>query len=63
MIDLAARALDVVSVLAVAGLFAAVAHLALDVIREASILDDPTWPETPGARNDRTRLLDEGQVR
>lgn len=64
MIDLAITVIDVVRWAIVIALFAFVGHQLLALIREARWLDDDlTWPETPGARNDRTRLLDEGQVR
>lgn len=56
------RLVDVAALAAVGALFAGVVWLVLDWIREARLLDDPparTWPETPGQRNDRRRLLGE----
>jgi hypothetical protein len=58
VIELALDVLDVLRLVVVGVLFAAVAWGFMYVLRESSRLDDPPrWPETPGARNDRQRLL------
>lgn len=58
VIDLAILAVDVLRLVVVGALFAAVAWGLMYVLRESSRLDDPPrWPETPGARNDRQRLM------
>lgn len=52
--------LDVLALVVLGALFAGVAWLALRTFAEARWLDDPpagSWPETPGQRNDRQRLL------
>lgn len=62
MIPFLLRALDLLAVVTAAGLFVLVARMLLGLLREARFLDDPpAWPESPGARNDRARLLDGGR--
>ena len=54
--------LDVLALVVLGALFAVVVWLALRTVAEARFLDDPparSWPETPGSRNDRQRLLGE----
>lgn len=55
-------ALDALALVVLGALFAALVWLVLDVVRDLRWLDDPPatrWPETPGQRNDRRRLLGE----
>lgn len=55
-------AIDVLALVVLGALFAAVAWLALRTFAEARFLDDPParrWPETPGARTDRARLMED----
>lgn len=59
MIDLAIRALDVVALVALGGIVAGTAWLILDFVREVRFLDDPSWLDTPGGKNDRARLLED----
>lgn len=62
MIDVAITVIDVLRWAIVIALFAFVGHQLLALLREARWLDDGWSDDTPGARNDRARLLDEGQV-
>lgn len=61
MIDLAILVIDVLRWAVVIALFAFVAHQLLALLAEARWLDDddPGWSDTPGARNDRARLLED----
>lgn len=56
------RAFDVLALASLGALIAALAWLVLDTVRQMRSLDDPPasrWPETPGARTDRTRLMED----
>lgn len=59
MIDLAITVLDALPWLTLAAFVAFVAHQTLGVLRDANWLRDSTWPETPGARNDRARVMED----
>lgn len=66
MIDLALAVVDIVRWVVVVAVSAFVAHQLCALIREARwdwLEDDRGWDATPGGRNDRSRLLDEGRVR
>lgn len=64
MIELAITVIDIARWAIVIALFAFVGHQLLGLLREVRWLDDDlALPETPGARNDRARLLDEGRLR
>lgn len=63
MIDLAIRLLDLFALAVLGAAIAGAAWLLLDFVRDARVLDDPSWLDTPGGRNDRARLLGDPMIR
>lgn len=62
MTELLVRAIDVLALGVLGALVAGLVWLVLDFVRDLRYLDDPPanrWPETPGQRNDRQRLMGE----